>query len=87
MFQALHPDGSDVPSAQYAQEVQLVGTPRRLLADAEAQTCEDIITASECTMIVDKILDQAKASVVALEERMRKLEADTSDLFAHDQLH
>ena len=42
LFQALHPDGSDVPSAQYAQEVQLVGTPRRLLADAEAQTCEDI---------------------------------------------
>ena len=81
LFQALHPDGSDVPSAQYAQEVQLVGTPRRLLADAEAQTCEDIITASECTMIVDKILDQAKASVVALEERMRKLEADTSDHF------
>ena len=38
-------------------------------------------------MIVDKILDQAKASVVALEERMRKLEADTSDLFARDQLH
>ena len=27
LFQALHPDGSDVPSAQYAQEVQLVGTP------------------------------------------------------------
>ena len=85
MFQALHPDGSDVPSAQYAQEVQLVGTPRRLLADAEAQTCEDIITARSAPC--DKILDQAKASVVALEERMRKLEADTSDLFAHDQLH
>ena len=42
LFQALHPDGSDVPSAQYVQEVQLVGIPRRLLADAEAQTCEDI---------------------------------------------
>ena len=51
----------------------------------DGQTCEDIITASEYTMIVDKILDQAKASVVALEERMRKLEIGS--LLAHDQLH
>ncbi|CAE7582403.1 unnamed protein product [Symbiodinium natans] len=81
LFQALHPDGSDVPNAQYAQEVKLVDAPQRLLADAEAQTCEDIISAGECTMIVDKIMDQAKASAVALEERLRQLEADTSDHF------